>query len=150
LLQARAELLCDLRDFFACEGLLEVETPLLASSTTTEPYLEHLCVLVASLKNYLLSSPEFAMKRLLVQGSGSIFQICNAFLAEEEGRFHPSEFSMLERYLLDWKLEKLMYQVYRLHIRILSIAPASTSVQKKSYVKCIHKIVWHNINIIIL
>jgi len=144
LLQARAELLCELRDFFACEGLLEVETPLLASSTTTEPYLDHLSVLVAGVKNYLLSSPEFAMKRLLVQGSGSIFQICKAFRAEEEGRFHRSEFSMLDWYMLDWKLEQLMDQVERLLISIVPIAPASTSVQKKSYGECFQKIFLQN------
>jgi lysyl-tRNA synthetase class 2 len=131
-LKARAELLNSVRQFFAAENVLEVETPLLSKSTTTDPYLNHIEVVDASAQKYLLSSPEFAMKRLLVKGSGSIFQICKAFRSEEEGRNHRSEFTMLEWYMLDWDIEQLMGQVEK----FLNIFLGFDKVIKKSYADC--------------
>jgi lysyl-tRNA synthetase class 2 len=47
---------------------------------------------------YLITSPEFHMKRLLVGGLPRIFQLSHASRADEHGPLHEPEFAMLEWY----------------------------------------------------
>ncbi len=118
LLQQRARMLQRIRVFFAERNVLEVETPLLNCASGTDPNLEFFSTLYEtpphSQKLFLQTSPEFAMKRLLAAGSGSIFQICKAFRNGEAGRFHNPEFTMLEWYRVDFDLAQLMTEVENL------------------------------------
>jgi len=130
MLKARARLLGLIRQFFAQRDVLEVETPVLSNSTVTDVHLEafetkfphHHSGRNPSL--YLQTSPEFAMKRLLSAGSGSIYQICKSFRNESAGRFHNPEFTMLEWYRVDFDDQALMDEVDALMQLVLNTNPA--------------------------
>lgn len=111
-LRARADLLANIRDFFATRGVLEVETPVLSSAAVSDPALHSIRAELMSLSTqYLQTSPEFAMKRLLASGIGDCYQICRVFRDGELGRWHQPEFTLLEWYRIDWDERELMTEV---------------------------------------
>jgi lysyl-tRNA synthetase class 2 len=91
---ARAKALAKLREVFAARGFLEVETPLVVPSPGLEIHLDA----VRAGAGYLITSPEYQMKRLLAAGFERIYQVCKCFRANEEGTQHSSEFTMIEWY----------------------------------------------------
>jgi elongation factor P--(R)-beta-lysine ligase len=116
-LRARATLLAQIRGFFAANDILEVDTPLLCSSGVTDPSIEPLLVERGDSLNhprYLQTSPEYAMKRLLAQGSGAIYQIARAFRDGEAGARHNPEFTLLEWYRPGFDHHQLMAEVAEL------------------------------------
>ena len=140
-LRLRAEMLTKIRDFFTKRNVLEVETPLLNSSTITDANLhsiEAFCRNPGSSqieKLYLQTSPEFAMKRLLAAGSGSIYQICKAFRDEECGRLHNREFTMLEWYHVDFDHHALMDEMEEFLIHTIQAAAAERLSYKTVFQK---------------
>lgn len=100
-----------IRAFFDAREVLEVETPLLSSAATTDPHIDSLKTIFRDQTCYLNTSPEFAMKRLLVANTGSLFQICKAFRDDELGPMHNPEFTMLEWYRPDFDMHQLMDEV---------------------------------------
>ncbi|MCV6626003.1 MAG: EF-P lysine aminoacylase EpmA [Cellvibrionaceae bacterium] len=112
LLQARAVLNRQLRAFFEARQVLEVETPLLARCPVSDPFIE--CLQVASNGYYLQSSPEYAMKRLLADGSGDIYSLAKVFRAGESGSRHNVEFTLLEWYRLGFDDKQLMAELAEL------------------------------------
>lgn len=101
-LQARAALTHGLREFFISRGYWEVETPLISQDVCVDLWLDPVAVPVgAGQVRYLQTSPEFAMKRLLVAGAQAIFQFTKAIRSLERGPRHNPEFTMLEWYRVD-------------------------------------------------
>jgi len=117
-LRARAEILTNIRQFFANHNVLEVETPLLARTTATDVYIQSLEIADPLVDTpgpfFLQTSPEFAMKRLLGSGVGPIYQICKAFRQGETSKRHNPEFTMLEWYRPGYSMEDLMEEVEQL------------------------------------
>ncbi|MCF6765065.1 EF-P lysine aminoacylase GenX [Thiotrichales bacterium 19S3-7] len=111
MLHFRAHVIKKIRIFFEHLGVLEVETPLLMPNPVTDPYIETFKVDTLYGQGYLQSSPEYAMKRLLAAGSGSIYQLSKAFRNEEKSSKHNFEFSMLEWYRVGIDHHQLMDEI---------------------------------------
>jgi lysyl-tRNA synthetase class 2 len=95
--EARARLLADIRAFFSARNVLEVETPILSRAGNSDPNIR--CFSTdEDQKRYLRTSPEYAMKRLLASGHRHIYELGRVFRADEQGRFHNPEFTLLEWY----------------------------------------------------
>ncbi len=136
LMRLRAQMLSEIRRFFAERSVLEVETPLLSHSIGTDPQLAFFtteyCLSPLRQTLFLQTSPEFAMKRLLAAGSGSIYQIGKAFRNGESGRFHNPEFTMLEWYRVGFTLPQLMDEIAELIAGLFSGQPLQET-QRVSY-----------------
>ena len=102
-LLARADIIAAVRDWFRAEDFIEVETPALQVSPGIEPHLHPFATDWRSVDDgarprYLHTSPEFAMKKLLVAGESRIFQLAKVWRNREESPLHAPEFTMLEWY----------------------------------------------------
>ncbi len=118
----RAQMLSQLRVFFAQRNVLEVETPALYPFANPDPMIEGYEVSETqhhSHSLHLQTSPEFAMKRLLAVGSGAIYQICRAYRKSEVGRYHNPEFTILEWYRPGYTLHQLMEEVEDMLVQVL-------------------------------
>jgi elongation factor P--(R)-beta-lysine ligase len=108
-LQPRAQMAAKVRQFFAQRSVMEVDTPLLSHAAPISPHIEILRVEFANGdRGYLHSSPEYAMKRLLAEGSGDIYQLSHVFRDGELGDRHNIEFTMIEWYRIGWDYHKLI------------------------------------------
>lgn len=134
-LRLRAAVLARIRGFFAARGVLEVETPALSPAAVTDPALASIAAEVRSLggRQYLHTSPEFAMKRLLASGSGDIYQLCRVFRDDELGRWHQPEFTLLEWYRLGFDDMRLMDEVASLVREALGAAALDRPVERLRY-----------------
>lgn len=130
-LRQRAQLMQRIRDFFYRRNILEVETPILGESTTTDLHIHSLltdCLIPGQAQwqpRFLQTSPEFPMKRLLAAGSGPIFQISKAFRQDAFGQWHNPEFTLLEWYRPGMDDQQLMDEVDALLQTILHTSMAT-------------------------
>jgi lysyl-tRNA synthetase class 2 len=102
-LQRRAVLIRAVRGFFERARYTEVETPYAVPAPGEEVHLRAFATARAHPDGaieplWLHTSPEFAMKRLLVAGAGPIFQFARVWRNGEGGALHGPEFTMLEWY----------------------------------------------------
>lgn len=120
----REQVIKAIRKFFDQEQFHEVETPLLVKAPGSEPYLE---VFRTELKDehnrrqpaYLLTSPEYSMKKLLVAGLDKIYQICKSFRNQESfGHNHNPEFTILEWYRASADYQDIMLDLAQLMLFI--------------------------------
>lgn len=121
---ARAKLLHAIRGFFHERNVLEVETPTLCHTSVTDPAIESIPAQVNGQTAYLQTSPEYAMKRLLAAGAGSIYQLTKAYRQDELGRHHNPEFTMLEWYRLGFDHHELMREMDALLQQVAGCEPA--------------------------
>ncbi|HWG76260.1 MAG TPA: EF-P lysine aminoacylase EpmA [Steroidobacteraceae bacterium] len=122
-LRLRAQLLGQARAFFAERQVLEVDTPLLVGHAVTDPQLQSAAVSLPGHAGslYLITSPEYAMKRLLAAGSGDIYQMSHVFRGDESGRLHNAEFMLIEWYRLGCSLHALMQETAQFAARLLDL-----------------------------
>ncbi len=107
----RSELYSKIRKYFTDKGYLEVETPTLSSDLIPEPTIDNFGTTFinefeGTREMYMIPSPEIFMKKLIAQGSGSIFEISKCFRnCEQLGQIHNPEFTMLEYYTVGFDEE---------------------------------------------
>jgi elongation factor P--(R)-beta-lysine ligase len=105
------------RAFFTARAYTEAETPYAVPAPGEEVHLrafrteqEH-----SSGSRQLLwlhTSPEFAMKKLLVAGAGPIFQLARVWRNGEGSDLHAAEFTMLEWYRPDASMDSLIDETF--------------------------------------
>ena len=95
-LRARAAIVSRIRSHFEAESFLEVETPAMVVCPGLDTHLDAFGV--AQTDRFLITSPEYQMKRLLVGGVPRCFQLARCFRRGEVGHRHNPEFTMLEWY----------------------------------------------------
>jgi elongation factor P--(R)-beta-lysine ligase len=93
-LQQRAVARQQVRGYFAQHAFLEVETPTRVAAPGTDVYLEP----ISSGSDWLITSPEFHLKRLVVGGIPRVFELARCFREDELGPWHEPEFTLLEWY----------------------------------------------------
>jgi len=126
-LRRRAELTAAVRTFLSDRGYMEVETPALVPAPGMEVHLRgfatdyrpHLGV-GADTRLWLRTSPEMALKRLLVAGAGPVFEFARVWRNGEASPRHAPEFTMLEWYAPALTMAELMTET---ELLVRSVAP---------------------------
>ena len=113
LLAARGRIQAALRRWFAGQGFVEVETPVLQVSPGNEIHLHAFATEIVGpdgsrSRLHLHTSPEFACKKLLAAGEPKLFTFARVFRNRERGALHHPEFTMLEWYRANEPYESLM------------------------------------------
>jgi elongation factor P--(R)-beta-lysine ligase len=103
-LEARGRIVRAVRAWFEREGFLEVSTPSRVRSPGQEVHLD---AIAAGEGHWLITSPEYHLKRMVAAGLPRIFELCKCWRAEESGPHHRTEFTMLEWYRAEAPLEAL-------------------------------------------
>ena len=127
-LRIRAQVESAIRQFFVQRDFLEVRTPLLVPSPGLETHIRPFQVTPWAQSDgtnssareplFLPTSPEFAMKRLLVGGHPRIFQICAAFRDEPNSPHHRPEFTLLEWYRSSAGLTDILHDTQDLLVHL--------------------------------
>jgi lysyl-tRNA synthetase class 2 len=103
-LEARARILRAVRGWFERQGFVEVDTPARVRSPGQEVHLD---AVAAGDGHWLITSPEYHMKRLVAAGLPRIVQVAKCWRADEWGPHHRGEFTMVEWYRANEPLETL-------------------------------------------
>jgi lysyl-tRNA synthetase class 2 len=124
-LRERARIFGGIRAFFDARGYLEVDTPALQVAPCMEAHIQAFRTeLVGADRQsmrtmYLHTSPEFAMKKLLVAGLPKIYQLAKVFRNAEGSSWHSPEFTMLEWYQRGMDYKDMMEETAALLRHIL-------------------------------
>jgi lysyl-tRNA synthetase class 2 len=120
------------REFFGARGFVHVETPALVPCPGLDVHLDAFEANAPSHAKYLITSPEYQMKRLLAAGMPRIYQITRAFRRGEVGRRHNPEFTILEFYRANASVEDVMKDTEQLVARLTGGIVALTQTQTQA------------------
>lgn len=109
-----------IREWFRLQGFFEVETPILVRAPGQEPHLSPFETVVRDERGMemparLITSPEYALKKLLVAGFPQVFELARCFRNNEPtGGLHNPDFTMLEWYRAGTDYRGIMEDVEQL------------------------------------
>lgn len=126
-LRSRTRATSTVRSFFTRRGFLEVSTPVRVSAPGTDVYLEP----QPSGDQWLITSPEFHLKRLLVGGVPRLFEFAHCTRRDEVGTWHQLEFTMLEWYCLFQSFAELMRETEQLVLEVASSLEVADTITVK-------------------
>lgn len=112
----RSKILREIRNFMTNKGYMEVETPMLTTVATGDaarPFITHHNTL--DIDMYLRIALELPLKRLLVGGMESVYEIGRTFRNEGMDPKHNPEFTLMEAYKAYSNLEGMMDQTERMY-----------------------------------
>lgn len=128
-----------IRDYFESRDILEIHTRLMNPCATVEAHLDSFQIVHKGIQksnesmkttprnnhnkpefSWLITSPEYNLKKVVAQTKKSHFQIAHCFREGDIGTWHREEFLMLEFYLVDARLEDLMKFCERLLTQLAS------------------------------
>ncbi len=118
--QIRSTIISTIRSFFENKNFLEVETPMMhpiAGGANAKPFVTHHNAL--GVERYLRIAPELYLKRLVVGGFESVFEINRNFRNEGMDLTHNPEFTMIEFYWAYHTYKDLMSLTEELFLTIL-------------------------------
>lgn len=135
-LKDRSMMLRQARDFFIQRGVLEVDCPLLTQGASIDAHIDLIPALYHGTETrYLHSSPEYGMKRLLVEGMGDIFQLAHVFRDGEWSHKHNPEFTMAEWYRLGFTFEEIIQETIDFISLFLGQLPTLTISYRDLFLK---------------
>ena len=119
-LRERALVLKATRAFFDQAGFVEIEAPAMATCPGLEVHLDAISAQLRQgmggepMTRWLITSPEYHLKRLLVGGFQRIYSLGRAFRSGERGPWHNPEFTMAEWYRTDARYPAIVADVLAL------------------------------------
>ena len=126
----RANFFKKVRTFFDERGSLEVDPPILSRFAAIDTYIDPF---ETKDGRFLHTSPEYAMKRLLANGSGDIYFLGHTFRKEESGSRHNPEFTMCEWYKTDTEESIFLQEVLDFLSIFLGKLPVETLTYEEAY-----------------
>lgn len=131
----RHESLFKARRFFQERSVLEVDPPLLSQAASIDTHIDLFSTTpsVAWPRRFLFSSPEYAMKRLLSQGSGDIYYLNHVYRDEPQGRFHSPEFLMAEWYRIGYTFQQMIEETADFARLFLGDVPLTIITYRKAF-----------------
>lgn len=121
----RARCLALVRSWFADRGFAEIDAP----QRVPSPGLDlHLDAFEAG-GQYLITSPEYQMKRLLAGGMPRIYALVHCFRDGESGAWHNPEFTMLEWYRAFAGIDHVMHDTEQIVQHVAKGLLASTHLR---------------------
>lgn len=128
--RTRSEIISELRGFLESREFIEVETPTIQpvyGGANAEPFETH--VNDRDMDAYLRISPELYLKRLIVGGYESIFEVATNFRNESIDTTHNPEFTMMELYQAYADYEDMMQLTEELVEHIAEEVLGETTVE---------------------
>lgn len=132
----RGEFLRTIREYFYQKNIVEVDTPILSQFGNPDPALLNFVATyhgpgrLHQTPLFLITSPEYHMKRLLAAGVEDCYYLGKVFRDGELSSRHNPEFTMLEWYRLGFSLETLMDEIILL---VQTLTKKALSVETYTY-----------------
>ncbi len=119
------------RSFFAEHGVMEVDCPALTLCGSLDAHID----LISTDTRYLITSPEYGMKRLLSQGCGDIYQLAHVYRAGEISPKHQPEFMMAEWYRVGIPFDQMIAETIAFCQLFLPQTPWSSISYREAFIR---------------